>query len=75
MNARLLAELHRERARIDIEIAEAFEADEAATPEEKSKPRLRARPRARAFPPPLNKPTEIDMARADRELRRRGIQR
>lgn len=65
MNAPRIAELLRE-------LADAFD-DVEAEPVEKA--RHRARPRARSFPAPLGKPTDIDMARADRELKRRGIQR
>lgn len=72
MNARRIAEIHVELAKLHQELAEAMAPDDAApTPDER--PRRR---RVRVHPGPVHPdrtPSEIDAARAARMLRKRGI--
>ena len=70
MNARRIAELHAEIAKLHQELAEAMVPDEAAPVEPKT------RRRVRVHPGPVNPdrvPSDVDAARAARMLRRRGI--
>ena len=71
MNARRVAEILRERARLDIELAEAIEDGDTEAPTSPQAPKRRSR--ARAFPAPLGKPSDTDRAAARRTLQRRGI--
>lgn len=68
MNARRAAEIHREIAELHVELAEAMAPDDTATP-------TRPIRRVKVHPAPLNAPNDIDMARASKMLRRRGIDR
>lgn len=70
MNARRIAEIHIEIAKLHQELAEAMAPDDAAPAEV---PRRR---RVKVHPGPVHPdrtPSEIDAARAGRMLRRRGI--
>lgn len=60
MNAKRLAQLFRERAAIDMEIAEALEQEEPK------------RPRKRATTEPTVKPTDDAVERTRRTLRKKG---
>lgn len=70
MNARRIAEIHRELAELHQELAEAMAPDETeATPRKPIR-------KVKVHPGPVNpdrQPSEIDAARAARMLRRRGI--
>lgn len=70
MNARRIAEIHVEIAKLHQELAEAM------TPAEDAPVEPRPRRRVKVHPGPVNPdrvPSEIDSARAARMLRRRGI--
>lgn len=61
MNVKLIAKLLRERAALDLELAEAFE-------EAEPKPK-----RKRATPPPTVQPSQEVIDQVRRTLRRKGI--
>ena len=66
MNNRRVAEIHREIAELHVELAaEMAPADEIAETTE--------RKRMKAHPAPLHKATDLDVARARKMLRRRGM--
>lgn len=69
MNARRAAEIHREIAKLHEELAEAMAPDERMPEASPSRPRKLPR----VHPGPLHPPTDLDIARAQKMLRRRGM--
>lgn len=72
MNARRIAEIHRELAELHRELAEAMAPDE----DEPAPPPRQPSRKVRVHPGPVHPdrvPSEVDAARAARMLRRRGI--
>jgi hypothetical protein len=69
MNLRRVAEIHVEIAKLHQELAEAMAPDDAVA----SLPAARPIRKVRVHPAPLAPPNDIDVARASRMLRRRGV--
>lgn len=68
MNTRRAAEIHREIAQLHVELAEAMAPDAPDAPDDDA-----PRKRTKVHPAPLHKASEIDVARARKMLRRRGM--